>query len=127
MQKVSLHKSIIILITCAGLLSGCGAGSGEGLDQKGDPIENDNSLPLADNFASIQENIFTLSCALSGCHSGAAPTAGLLLTAASSFSNLVNVSSNEVPMLNRITPGDADNSYLVQKVEGRAVLGYKCH
>ena len=45
------------------------------------------------------------------------------LDAANSYADLVNVDSNEVPSLKRVEPGDPDNSYLVQKVEGTAAVG----
>ena len=125
MKNVSFHKSIIVLMTYMAFLTACGAGSGDGLDQNGDPLEDDNSIPLADNFASIQVNIFTLSCALSGCHSGAAPPEGLLLSDTNSYANLVDIDSNQNPGLKRIQPGDADNSYLIQKVEGTASVGLR--
>ena len=40
-----------------------------------------------------------------------------------SFSALVNVASLQVGSLMRVTPGDPDNSYLVQKLEGTATVG----
>ena len=40
-----------------------------------------------------------------------------------SYANLVNVASHEVPSLKRVEPGDPDNSYLVQKIEGTAAVG----
>ncbi len=123
MMHVSILKVFLVLVSCAVILSGCGAGSGEGLDQDGNPIGANNSIPLADNLASIQANIFTPSCALSGCHSGASPQAGLLLTSANSFASLVNVPSTQVSLLMLVKPGDALNSYLVQKVEGTASFG----
>ena len=55
--------------------------------------------------------------------SGALPTGMDLTSAANSFASLVNVPSVEVPSLNRVTPGDPDNSYLVQKLEGTAAVG----
>ena len=39
------------------------------------------------------------------------------------FSQLVGVPSFEVPELNRVSPGDPDNSYLVQKIEGTQAIG----
>jgi hypothetical protein len=36
---------------------------------------------------------------------------------------LVNVPSTEVPSLLRVRPGDPDNSYLIQKLEGTAAVG----
>jgi hypothetical protein len=116
---MKLYLSLLVLP----FLAGCGAGSGEGLDQSGDPLNGIETIPLADNFKSIQSNIFTPSCALSGCHSGPAPQAGMSLEAGKSFSNIVNRSSSEVPSLQRITAGDPDNSYLIRKVEGIASVG----
>ena len=46
-----------------------------------------------------------------------------LSSADASFANLVNVASLQVQSLNRVTPGDADQSYLVQKLEGTAASG----
>jgi hypothetical protein len=72
----------------------------------------------------LQTQIFN-GC--SGCHSG--PTSGNLpsgmnlSSANNSFNALVNVASIQVGSLNRVTPGDPDNSYLVQKLEGTAAVG----
>lgn len=76
-------------------------------------------------LAQIQAAVFTPAC--SGCHSG--PTSGSLpsgmnlSSASASFSALVNVASQQVGSLNRVTPGDPDNSYLIQKLEGTNTVG----
>ena len=36
------------------------------------------------------------------------------------YGNLVSVTSGQNPVFNRVEPGDADNSYLVAKLEGNA-------
>lgn len=63
----------------------------------------------------------------SDCHSGPTgpgiPRGMNLSSAEDSFQNLVNVPSRQVPALMRIAPGDPDNSYLVQKVEGTNAVG----
>ena len=123
MKLFSRKKILILFIIPFWLLTACDAGSGTGLDQNGRPVTENNSVPLAGNLNSIQANIFTPSCATSGCHSGSAPAEGLLLTSENSFNNLVNVVSNEVPNLNRVEPGNADDSYLIRKVEGTASVG----
>ncbi len=67
---------------------------------------------------SIQDNIFTPTC--SGCHSGGGgqlPQSMDLTSATASFAALVGVTSTEVA-LERVTPGDADASYLILKLEG---------
>ncbi len=73
-------------------------------------------------FAEIQGQVFNTNCAVSGCHAGSSPPAGLDLSA-SAFARIVNVASTEVPALRRIVPGDPANSYLVQKIEGTAAVG----
>ena len=77
-------------------------------------INPDN--PLGPNLPSLQANIFDLNCALSGCHAGSSPTQGLNLEAGQTFTNIVNVSSNQMPGLLRVRPGDPDQSYLYLKV-----------
>lgn len=104
-------------------LAACGGGSGEGLDANGRPVGEGGSGggPLQPSFVSIQANVFTPIC--TACHAGAAAPMGLRLDAGSSYALLVGVASGEVPGLQRIAPGDPANSYLVQKLEGRAAVG----
>ncbi len=77
----------------------------------------------AATLSQIQTETFTPSCALSGCHTGSTPPQGLDLSEGQAFANLVGVPSAEVPSLNRVEPGDPDDSYLVRKVEGTASVG----
>ncbi len=62
--------------------------------------------------------IFTSTCALSGCHGGTNPQLGMNLSAGQTFANVVNVQAIELSTMNRVTPGQPDNSYLVHKVQG---------
>ncbi|MCZ6855690.1 MAG: CHRD domain-containing protein [Gammaproteobacteria bacterium] len=71
-------------------------------------------------FAETQIQIFTPNCAVSGCHSGPGAPLGLDLSEGLAYGNLVGVASGQNPNINRVEPGDADNSYLVQKLEGNA-------
>ena len=73
-------------------------------------------------FTEIQTQVFTATCAASGCHSGATPPQGLSLVAPA-YASVVGVASTEVPALQRIRAGDAANSYLIQKIEGTAAVG----
>ncbi len=73
-------------------------------------------------FTEIQGQVFTATCAASGCHAATAPQQGMSL-AAPAYANIVNVASTEVPSLLRIKPGDSANSYLVQKIAGTAAVG----
>jgi hypothetical protein len=101
------------------------AGNGKGLDANGQPLVpgNDGSLPpLSADLASLQANIFSPICA-AVCHTGGGAPEGLRLDAADSFNLLVGVPSAEVPSLMRVKPGDPDNSYIIQKLEGHQAVG----
>ena len=80
-----------------------------------------NPIGTPVNYATQIQPIFTNNCI--GCHSGGGAPQGLQLDAQNSYADLVNVASSEVPSLKRVQPGDDDNSYLVQKVEGTAAEG----
>ena len=112
------------LAVSAAMFSGCAPGSGEGLDENGRPIgESGPMVPLTAEFGSIQQNVFTPTCAIPGCHIGAAAPEGLRLDEASSFALLVGIASTEVPGLLRVNPTNAELSYLIQKLEGTATVG----
>ena len=66
-----------------------------------------------------------MSCAVSGCHQGAGAPQGLRLDAANSYAMLVGMAASQVSSLNRVEPGDPDNSYLIQKLEGTAAVGQR--
>lgn len=82
---------------------------------------------LTPTLDSIQANILAPTCAVSGCHSGPPgpdlPTGMDLSSTDASFASLVGVDSLQVPAINRVSSGDADNSYLIQKLEGTAAAG----
>lgn len=82
----------------------------------------DAKIP-ATTLTEIQTEIFNPSCAFSGCHGGASPAAGQNLSAGQAWSNLVNRPSSQNASFTRVIPGDAENSLLVMKVEGRAPFG----
>ncbi len=69
-------------------------------------------------FTRVQGVVFTPTCAFSGCHGGSAPAAGLDLSAAVAFANLVGAPSTQRPAMARVTPGDPERSYLVKKMRG---------
>jgi hypothetical protein len=104
---------------CCALLAACavltGCGSGDGFDQGGGVV------PLGPTFDAIQANIFTPVC--EQCHSGATAPAGLRLDAPNAYTLLVGVPSRQQPGLLRVEAGDPENSYLIQKLEGRAATG----
>jgi hypothetical protein len=68
---------------------------------------------------SIQDSVFTPSC--STCHSGvgtALPGSMNLSNVSASRAALVSVASVEKPGVQRVTPSNSANSYLVQKLQG---------
>ena len=101
-----LRNSFLGLAAVALLASGC---------EHADPIDADQIQPT---LSSIQENVFNLNCALSGCHAGPNPQQGMDLSEGQAFDNIVNVQSNEMPSLLRVDPGNPQNSYLFQKITG---------
>ena len=78
---------------------------------------------VPDQFAEIQQNIFTPSCAVSGCHTTASSIGGLDLSAGFALANLVDVGSSADAVTKRVKPGDPENSYLMQKLVGGASRG----
>lgn len=71
---------------------------------------------LMPTLSSIQSLVFNHSCV--SHHGLDDAAAGLNLAEGHSFKNIVNVRSTQV-MLDLVRPGDAENSYLVHKLEGR--------
>jgi hypothetical protein len=117
------HCRIVALGLLCGWLCAC-SGSGAGLDSNGQPLSSSSSggtVPLAATFDAIQANVFTPICSV--CHVGATAPQGLMLDAAHSYNLLVGVPSTEVPSILRVAPGDPNNSYIIQKLEGHAAVG----
>ena len=84
-----------------------------GCSDRGEPIQ----APLPPNadgisFAADIQPIFNARCAISGCHVMPTPQAGLVLTAGSSYANLVNVPTQIFTPGVRITPNDPGASVL---------------
>lgn len=102
-------------------LAACSAGSGEGLDISGRPVDEGGDVPLVATLSSIQANVFDPFCVI--CHSGAAAPLGLRLDEANSFTNLVGVPSRQDSGVLRVAPGNPGQSYLIRKIEGTASEG----
>jgi PKD repeat protein len=69
-------------------------------------------------LTAVQQQIFSQSCAFSGCHGGSSPAEGMDLRSGSAYANIVNVRSSQMSSLDRIEPSDPENSYLYLKVTG---------
>lgn len=79
----------------------------------------DSAAPVPD-FADLEADIFVPSCAFSFCHGGG--TGGLELDGAGDHAALVGVPSTGMSGATLVIAGDAEGSYLVHKVEGRASI-----
>ncbi len=108
-------------VTLLSTVASCGGGGGDGYG--GGSSGGGGSTPptLQANFTSIQDNVLTPICA--PCHAGAGAPQGLRLDAANSYALLVGVASSEQPSLQRVAPGDPNDSYLIKKLEGTASVG----
>jgi hypothetical protein len=122
MQTQSHGRRAISTLLAVTWLGAC-AGNGQGLDQNGRPIGSGgpDAGPLTADFDSIQSHVFTPVC--TACHAGGGAPQGLRLDATSSYDLLVGVPSNEQPSTLRVKPGDPNDSYLIQKLEGHAAVG----
>lgn len=80
-----------------------------------DPLDAGGIEPTLE---SIQTNIFDQSCAVSTCHVGNNAPLGLDLSAGNARQNLVGVPSIWNSNLDRVDPGNPDDSFLIIKLEG---------
>lgn len=115
------------LAALAALLVACGGGDGPtspgGNDGSSGGGNNDPSIKADPSFAGDIAPIFSRAgCTAGGCH-GAPGEAGLNLSA-SPYAALVNVPSTQTGEI-RVIAGNANDSYLVKKLEGRAAVGVR--
>ncbi len=75
------------------------------------------------SFAEDVQPIFNVHCAVVGCHVPGTPPLGQVLAAGFAYSNVVNVSSKEVPSDLRVDPGSAPDSYLYLKITAQQSVG----
>ena len=111
----------LVVVLLAGVaLAGCD----EELSSLAGPTPN-----LVPTFSAVQSSILESTDsagrnACTQCHSsvGRVPAGGLDLTHDRAFDQLVNAPVLEKPGAIRVIPGDPDNSYLIQKLEGAATI-----
>ena len=104
----------------------CACGAWSGCDEKLSSLAGPTPS-LEPTFASIQHDIFEATdsagrSACTQCHTnvGRNPSGGMNLVHDLAYDQIVNVASARKPGATRIIPGDPDNSYLIQKLEGKA-------
>ena len=108
---------IVLLVTFGSFAAACD----EKLSDLAGPSPN-----LQPTFASIQREILETTdasgrAACTNCHTDAGgrnPSGGLNLRHEVAYASLVSVASRGKTGAVRVIPGDADNSYIVQKLEG---------
>lgn len=79
-------------------------------------------------FDRIATQVFAQSCALAGCHDSESQAGSLILLSNSAYGNLVGVTPGNaaaaIDGLDRVTPGDADLSFLYRKLVDDLEPGY---
>jgi hypothetical protein len=103
-----MFSGLVVAITAVA----CGSSSPAG------PTSTSSTASTAPTLTQIQTQIFDPGC--TSCHSdvGRTPSSGLNLKSGAAFSNLVGVASVGLPGAVRVIAGNANGSYIVQKLEG---------
>ena len=126
MKRFAGFRGFCLLSTSL-VLAACGSGGGGGAPAASVPAPpgggggGGGGGVLLPTFDSIQTNVFNVFC--TSCHIGATAPVGLRLDAANSYALLVGVTSAQNGALQRVDPGDPNNSYLIQKLEGTQAVG----
>lgn len=113
------HVAAALMVLSFGACAGF-----EATDPGDSSTHRDGRQPLADpSFSRVIQVLFDSNgCTKSSCH-GAAQSVGLDLREGNSYESLVNVPSIKEIGKIRVIPGNAQDSYLVIKVEGRQNAG----
>ncbi len=106
----NLIRTRIVFLVLIFLIAGCS----ENIMTECEPAEFSTSGKTLSNFSEIQKQVFTPSCALSGCHFGSNIQANLNLSEGNSYANLVNTVSLLNPSFVRVKPSDSRNSFLIK-------------
>lgn len=119
------RRGLVVSSLAMGLTAcGGGGGGGGGAGYTG-PVGGGGGggggAVLLPTFQSIQSQIIDPLCTT--CHVGATAPLGLRLDSANAYNLLVGVPSVQVPALLRVDPGNPNDSYLIQKLEGTAAVG----
>lgn len=131
--------ALFISLCCTTALIGCGAGSGQGLDENGNLLIDSTGAtdttgddtggtpggPLSGNpnatLAWLQANVFGGVC--SQCHTGAGAPLGVNWSSEADSCANVGRASGEISSLMEVDSGRPDQSYLIWKVEGAGPNG----
>ena len=103
MRHPALSLSLFLLVACG--------------DKEADSATDSGDSEVDASYAGVQQ-ILTQSCGFSSCHGSG--TGGLTLGDGSEHAALVGVESVAAPGAILVVAGDAEQSYLIQKLEGAA-------
>jgi hypothetical protein len=81
--------------------------------------------PTPISFSQDIQPVFNQNCALSGCHASPSPAQGLNLSQGLSYNSLVNTPSSQRPSVLRVAPFEPNNSYLIHKIKGENINGFR--
>ncbi len=99
--------------------------NGESFDLSGAFTIDLAEQPPMVSFSQQIQPIFGDSCALPTCHMGPINAGGMNLTQEQSYSAIVNVPSSQRPSVLRIKPFEPNNSYLIHKIKGENINGFR--
>lgn len=111
-----MRSTLVVIALC--LLTACGE-----LKTPTDPGGAGEPIDPTATFSRVQNEIFTPTCAVIGCHDPLGQSSQMILTQGQAYGNIVNRPSVEMPALSRIQPNDVTNSYLYRKITGAGITG----
>jgi hypothetical protein len=118
------RSTFSLLVTLLAAAS-CGGDSPTGVDGGDDGGTTREILANPSFSDNINEILVRKGCTASQCHGGGAGNLTLTGSASMNLAALIDVPSSREPAFVRVLPNDADNSYLVIKLEGRQTSGQR--
>lgn len=120
---MNLHRPIFLGCALAFGLTGC---SDSPTDLGGEnPVSPQREILAAPSFGTNINEIFQRrGCSSGSCHGNGASGMTLGTGASGNYAAIVGVQASSEDFL-RVAPGDADNSYIIIKVEGRQTVGQR--
>lgn len=119
----ALRSSAILSLVCGAALftlGGCGA---EEMAEDAMPSTDLEDASVAKpTFTNVRAQVLATCSGPIGCHRRAFFGGGLDLTDANAYKSLINVLATEAPTKLRVKPGDAANSFLVQKLLNKQTM-----
>lgn len=110
-----MRSPLIVLVL---LITACG-----NLETPTEPLGGGDPIDETATFTRVQNEIFTPTCAVIGCHHPIGQQSQQILIAGQAYAMTVNHASVEMPSLNRVKPFDPANSYLYRKITGAGITG----